>query len=330
MCSCKNEPLISVIVPVYKVEKYIYRCVDSIMAQVYSNLEIILVDDGSPDNCGKICDDYMARDKRITVIHKENGGLSDARNIAIRRCTGKYITFIDSDDWVSKFYVTNLYNAIKQNHADLSICGFINVNEQQTVDANENANLENYELLSREMCYKRLLYQNGVETSAWGKLYKKEIFEDLEYPVGRLYEDIPVTTMAIQRSDKIALIRNSDYFYFQRADSIQYIKFSHRKMDAITHMNELQDFIECNYPQLTSAARCRIFCTACNLVFSIGSTSENKEDFEILWNIVKKYRNEVLLNREARTKARIAALLAQCGYSLCKRVYRFTQMRGKI
>lgn len=329
MNSHEDTPLISIIVPVYKVEKYIARCVDSIIAQVFSNLEIILVDDGSPDNCGEICDSYAKRDKRIIVIHKENGGLSDARNIALKKCNGAFVAFVDSDDWISKHYVDNLYNAIKRDHANISISGFKNVDDRQVVDLTGSANLEEYELLNTEMCLKKMLYQKGVETSAWGKLYERKIFENLEYPVGKLYEDIPVTTMAFRKSEKIALISNVDYFYFQRIDSIQYVQFSHKKMDAITHMCELQKFIECNYPQLTSAAKCRTFCTACNLVFSIENIRENKDDFERLWNIIKAYRKEVAKNKDARIKARMAALLAGSGYSFCKRVYKLTQMRGK-
>ena len=120
--------LISVIVPVYKVEEYIYRCVDSILAQSFKDFELILVDDGSPDNCGKICDEYAQKDKRITVIHKENGGLSDARNTGIDWAlkNSNWITFIDSDDWVHTDYLKNLYNAVKENNVDISVCGYVN------------------------------------------------------------------------------------------------------------------------------------------------------------------------------------------------------------
>ena len=115
------EDLISVVVPIYNVENYIKKCVDSILSQTYKNLEIILVDDGSPDNCPQICDEYAQKDNRIKVIHKENGGLSDARNAGIDISKGKFITFIDSDDYIEKDYVEVLYNSIKENASDMAI-----------------------------------------------------------------------------------------------------------------------------------------------------------------------------------------------------------------
>ena len=121
-----EQPLISIIVPVYKVEKYLKRCVDSILTQTYQNMEVILVDDGSPDNCGAICDRYKETDNRVVVIHKKNGGLSDARNAAIPLAKGEYISFIDSDDWVSSYYVEHLYEAVAKCDADIGISWFEN------------------------------------------------------------------------------------------------------------------------------------------------------------------------------------------------------------
>ena len=126
-----EQPLISIIVPVYKVEKYLKRCVDSILTQTYQNMEVILVDDGSPDNCGAICDRYKETDNRVVVIHKKNGGLSDARNAAIPLAKGEYISFIDSDDWVSSYYVEHLYEAVAKCDADIGISWFENVFEEK-------------------------------------------------------------------------------------------------------------------------------------------------------------------------------------------------------
>lgn len=317
------------IVPVYKVEKYINRCINSITAQIYENLEIILVDDGSPDSCGKICDDYAKSDERIFVIHKENGGLSDARNVALKVCKGSYITCIDSDDWVSEWYVYNLYNAIKRDNSDMAISGFLNVCESRIDLSHSNNILKNYKLLDSQKCFEKLLYQNGVETSAWGKLYKRELLDGLEYPVGKLYEDIPVTTAAIHRCGKIALIMNTDYYYFQRNDSIQYVNFNHQKMDAVIHIIELQHFIKNNYPSLEKAAICRTFCTICNLVFSIDDTTKHQDDYKVLWNIIKDYRLKIIFDRKARKKAKVAAIISYAGYPFCRYVYIKTQIRGR-
>lgn len=178
-----EQPLISIIVPVYKVEKYLKRCVDSILTQTYLNMEIILVDDGSPDNCGAICDRYKETDNRVVVIHKRNGGLSDARNTAIPLAKGEYISFIDSDDWISSYYVEHLYEAVAKCDADIGISWFENVFEGKALQSKSEEALSNYECLTAEECLKKLLYQNGVEVCAWGKLYKTALIKDLRYPV---------------------------------------------------------------------------------------------------------------------------------------------------
>ena len=160
------QPLVSIIVPIYNVEQYLKRCIDSILRQTYKNIEIILVDDGSPDNCGIICENYQKIDSRIEVIHKQNGGLSNARNVAIPLAKGEYITFIDSDDWISMYYIEHLVEAVFGCNADLGISWFENVFEGQSPNAKEEKVLKNYACLNAEECLKRLLYQNGVETSA--------------------------------------------------------------------------------------------------------------------------------------------------------------------
>lgn len=251
-----EKPLISIIVPVYKVEKYLKRCVDSILTQTYQNMEVILVDDGSPDNCGAICDRYKETDNRVVVIHKKNGGLSDARNAAIPLAKGEYISFIDSDDWVSSYYVEHLYEAVAKCDADIGISWFENVFEEKALQSKPEEPLSNYECLTAEECLKKLLYQNGVEVCAWGKLYKTSLIKHLRYPVGKLYEDIPVTYEAVKRSKKIAVIGNVDYYYFQRTDSIQNIAFNVRKMDGIEHCYNMMKAVEADFPKLKNAAEC--------------------------------------------------------------------------
>lgn len=264
-----EQPLISIIVPVYKVEKYLKRCVDSILTQTYQNMEIILVDDGSPDNCGAICDRYKETDNRVVVIHKRNGGLSDARNVAIPLAKGEYISFIDSDDWISSYYVEHLYEAVAKCDADIGISWFENVFEGKALQSKPEELLSNYECLTAEECLKKLLYQNGVEVCAWGKLYKTPLIKNLRYPVGKLYEDIPVTYEAVKQSKKIAVIGNVDYYYFQRTDSIQNIAFNVRKMDGIEHCYNMMKAVEADFPELKNAAECRYFSTVCNILFQI-------------------------------------------------------------
>lgn len=324
-----KTPKISVIIPVYNVEKYLYRCVDSVLLQTYKNLEIFLVDDGSPDNCGKICDEYADKDSRIKVIHKENGGLSDARNTAMKVMTGEYVTFVDSDDWVSPYYVENLYLAIEQSGADMSVSWYEDVWTDDKFNIHKpKQGCIGLLTLTSEDCLERMLYQNKVETMACAKLYKIELITGITFPVGKLYEDLATTYKIIDRSNKIALISNIDYYYFQRDESIQNCEFDIRKMDAIVHMKKIIKFVETNYPSIKKAAYCRCVSAAFNLIFQINDDRYKEQKYE-LWNIIRKYRKIVLLDRNARNKARIAALMSYFGFKCVKTLYSITQKRAK-
>lgn len=323
-----NQPVISIIVPVYGVEKYLEKCVESIRCQTYHNIEIILVDDGSPDKCGEICDNYQKIDIRIKVIHKQNGGLSDARNIAIPMAKGEYLTFIDSDDWVSPYYIEHLYKAVSVYQADIGTSWFENVYENKPLYIKPEKELKKNNCLTSEECLKKLLYQDGVETSAWGKLYKREIIEDLRYPVGKLYEDILVTYEAIKRSKRIAVIENIDYYYFQRENSIQNMQFNKKKLDGVENCFCMLKAIFSDFPNLKNAAKCRYFNMVCNIMFQIKDNEHDKEK-KALWKEVIKYRKSVLFDFSARKKTRMAALLSYCGYGVMNFVYESIKRKGQ-
>ena len=320
------QPLISVIVPVYNVEKYLSRCVESILNQTYKNLEIILIDDGATDYCGKICDAYKKKDYRIKVIHKTNGGLSDARNAGLDQMTGEYVTCIDSDDFVSPFFISNLWIALDTNQCDIASSWFVEYYNGQALPAVQKLNTKNIQVFSRKEFFEKLLYQDGVEVSAWGKLYKRELYQNIRYPVGKLYEDIPTTYQLVEKANKIAVIPNVDYYYFQRENSIAKAKFSIRKMDAIDHMHIFGRFIEENYPSLKKAFNCRYFSTVCNILFQID-TLEFQEQKDELWNEIKKYRFDVLQNQYARKKSRMAAIISYGGYGVMKKIYEWNERR---
>ena len=185
---------ISVVVPIYNVEKYLEKCIKSILNQTYNNLEIILVNDGSTDNCLNICKKFEKIDKRIFVINKENGGLSEARNYGIDKATGKYITFVDSDDYIDEDYLEFLYKNLIINNCDISICNPRIVYE----DGGKSRTLYKYcfpqnIVLEGEKALEMMLYQKKFDNSAWGKLYKINLFDEIRYPVGKLYEDIATT-----------------------------------------------------------------------------------------------------------------------------------------
>ena len=321
------QPLITVIVPVYKVETYLRKCVDSIIDQTYRNLEIILVDDGSPDRCGTVCDEYALKDHRIRVLHKKNGGLSSARNAGMKVMKGKFVTFIDSDDYVSPYYVEHLFNALHQSNSDMAISCFIEVEDGEKIQFDQKSRLSGLTNLGRKETFEKLLYQDEIDISAWGKLYKTELIKGLEYPVGKLYEDIPVTSTYIFKCRFISIISNSDYFYLQRESSIQYQNFSTKKMDAIYHIEAMASAVIEKYPDLKSAAYCRELSCACNLLFQIPK-NDTSGCRNYLWNIVLRTRKTIMKDRHARRKAKLAAGLSYLGYKAMATVYHFTQKRG--
>ena len=235
---------ISVIVPVYKVEKYLNRCVDSILEQTFTDFELILVDDGSPDNCVKICDDYAKKDSRIRVIHKQNGGLSDARNVGIdwvfKNSGSKWITFIDSDDWISPNYLEVLYNIVTKQNKDISICNFV-----KTDGLNENifSDRVSVKFWNTEELF---CENNAVATVAWGKLYKRDLFSKIRYPVGMLHEDAFVTYKLLFKYYEVAVVEEPLYAYFQRDSSIMNMSWSPRRLVAFDAYDEQIKFFKKN------------------------------------------------------------------------------------
>ena len=235
-------PMISVIVPVYKVEKYIHRCIDSILAQTFTNFELILVDDGSPDNCGAICDEYAAKDARIHVIHQENGGLSAARNAGIdwafANSDSQWLTFIDSDDWVHPQYVEALYSAVQKCAVAVSICGYIETTGEE-VFAKE-AELQ-AELHPVEQFY---VERNVNATVAWGKLYAKDCFKSIRYPVGKIHEDEFVTYRILFEFDKIAFLPAPLYAYYQNPEGITGGGWRPEKMQVIEAVEQQMEYLK--------------------------------------------------------------------------------------
>lgn len=237
------EDLISIIVPVYKVESYINRCVDSILRQTYIKLEIILVDDGSPDRCGEICDKYAEQDNRIKVVHKKNGGLSDARNVGIDISHGDYISFIDSDDWIHDDYIEKLYQLLKKTDADISVCNFMKT-ETETFE-NKITNQKIYEYSNIEAIGQLTDRFYLQMTTSWGKLYKKNLFDDTRFPIGRIHEDEFTTYKTIFKSKKIVLTTAQLYYYWQREDSIMGNSFNLKsRLDVIDAMEERANFLD--------------------------------------------------------------------------------------
>ena len=211
-----DSPKISVIVPVYKVEPYLRKCLDSIVNQTYENLEIILVDDGSPDNCGAICDEYAARDKRITVIHKPHGGVSSARNAGLAAATGEWLGWVDSDDWIEPDMYEYLLHGARKYGADIAVCGRIEIYPNQKVPRGWEADT----LLDRKQAMGLLLKNDLMQNYLWDKLWKRELFQGLAFPEGKTFEDVAVMYRIFERAERVVCVPGYGYNYRHHGGSI--------------------------------------------------------------------------------------------------------------
>lgn len=225
------KDLITVVVPVYNVENYLEKCVNSIINQTYKNLEIILVDDGATDSSSKICDNLAEIDDRIKVIHKENGGLSSARNAGIDVAQGKYIGFIDSDDYIDDRMFEILYNSIIDNNADLSVCNYSWVNEEGRAFNTTKLLDDSYSAV--DVLSKYLLEDFASWVIACNKLYKTDLFSNIRYPIGKVNEDSFTIHRVLDKCDRISSVSDSLYFYFQRQGSITKTTFKLSKLDVV-------------------------------------------------------------------------------------------------
>jgi glycosyltransferase involved in cell wall biosynthesis len=213
------EAKISVIVPVYNVEKYLKRCVDSILNQIYKNLQIILVDDGSKDGSGKICDEYAKKDHRITVIHQENSGVSDARNAGLDISIGDYIGFIDSDDYVNERMYEELLKSSVEKQADIAICRYINFSGERVAIIEKSDDVKI--VYTANQALENLHSSDGeVYMLIWNKLYRKELFNGLRYPSGKINEDEFVTYKVLSKANQIVMLQKALYYYYKNANSI--------------------------------------------------------------------------------------------------------------
>lgn len=228
----ESSALISVIIPVYNVEKYLNRCVESVIKQTYDNMEIVLVDDGSPDKCSVLCDAWAKKDERITVIHKENGGLSSARNAGLEIINGQYIMFVDSDDWLELDAIEYLYNLINKYDADFSMAEMQRVSNKtksKKVSNERISLLSNIEFINK---FYKIGTQENVQY-ACAKLYKRDIFEKIRFPIGLTAEDIPTTFQVALKANRIACSNRVIYNYFINDQSITGTIFGEKTFDLI-------------------------------------------------------------------------------------------------
>lgn len=302
--------MISVIVPVYNVEKFLNYCVNSIVNQTYNDLEIILIDDGSTDNSGKICDEWLERDERVKVIHQKNMGLSGARNSGIDLASGDYIAFIDSDDFILPEYFHYLLDLIESQDADISVCQLLEVDEENNVIKEKNI-CRSYDLNNNYECMRDFLSSNVIDTTAWRKLYRSRLFKEsgIRYPLGAYNEDVFTTYKVISECDRIAVGSKALYAYRKREGSIMNSTFNQKHLDGVRGKIERLDFIKEKYPELAKLAVPGIIHSANQCVIRmINSMNTSLEAKKYLQNIYRTYGGEYIRSKNAFYKKCFVAL----------------------
>lgn len=312
---------VSVIVPVYNVADYLRKCINSIIGQTYAYLEIILVDDGSTDGSEDICDEYAAKDSRVKVIHKANGGLSDARNVGIDAATGKYIAFVDSDDFISVFFIELMLEALLENGADLSMVrrevafwdGEQSDDEVPILKSKEES--VKISILNARDALERMLYQD-IKTGAPFKFLKRDILGNIRFPVGWLYEDLATTYKMIQDSERIAVVDAPIYAYRKRNSSIIRKPFDVDKLIILEITENMLNDIKLFDERLSEAAIARAFASIFSVYLQIPKM--DKEHRQLMWTYIKEHRGSVLYNHSKylRKKDKAAAIVSFFGMDI--------------
>ncbi|MBO4723020.1 MAG: glycosyltransferase [Muribaculaceae bacterium] len=304
--------MLSVIIPIYNVQDYLARCIDSVLAQTYTDLEIILVDDGSLDTSGDICDEYDIDHRNIRVIHKVNGGLSDARNAGLEVAQGKYVTFIDGDDYVHPRFVEELMRTIEQTSAQIAACTW---QELKDGDTPHEVNLEkaSCKIFSQEEAINTVFYQGELNHSACSRIFEKQLFDDLRFTEGVLYEDLAIIYPLLRKVEKVALLKAPMYYYMHRTGSIL-TTMSLRRTHVLDHLEELEQQVSSEDPQYLPAVRSRHLSACFNMLRLMPARDPKWQPTkQRVWDYIKKMRSSCIKDRNVRFKNKIAILLSYFG-----------------
>lgn len=309
-----EESLITVLVPVYKVEKYLSCCIESIIHQTYKNLEIILIDDGSPDNCPCICDCYAAQDSRIQVIHQKNRGSAAARNAGLERATGEFIIFIDSDDFVHSEMLSDLYAAVNREKADMAMCGFICVNEECNRTADMEKMSGEHRLNDEVICADEYwnYYYNRPDVAfiaVWNKLIRREVYENVRFKEGKTIDDEFVIHYLISRCERIVCVKENLYYYRKRSGSVMSSAFSINHLDVIeARVDRALFFVNQNRQRFAEKSVTYAISELMDSKKRIDlKNQENSERFKKLRNMCKAAGREVV-KRNASKLFKVAYL----------------------
>ena len=310
----ESTPKVSIIVPVYKVEQYLAECVDSLLRQTYREIEVILVDDGSPDNCGAMCDEYALRDSRVKVIHQENQGLSVARNSGIDIAEGDYVAFVDSDDLVSEEYIEYLLKNAVENNANMSVCQIADFRDGHSPAYTAKGDVT---VLSSEQALRMFFYLNGICPNVLGKLFSRTIVPRNMFEPGVLYEDVESMYHALYDAGRVAWSDAVLAGYRHRDSSIVRQNFSPKSMDCVKVCQSLEKDVAVRCPELMVPATCRAFHAYFHTFFRIPKGTYEAESKQV-WELIKARRKTVLSDPNAGMKMWAAALLSYLGPDITK------------
>lgn len=302
------KDLVSIIIPVYNVQKYLERCITSIINQTYNNIEIILVDDGSTDKSGKMCDEWMNKDDRIVTIHKENGGLSSARNTGMSKSNGKYLLFVDSDDYIDLNAVQTLVSTIESHNADIVICNRYHFFESGKIFVKFKNDYEYLDLDNKHAIFEMNNFEY-FDMSATCKLYKKDIFKEIVFPIGKISEDYFIMYKILDKAKKIVSLSMPLYYYYQRNGSLS--KKAKINLDFVEASLMQCNYIEEKYPDLKIYVRSSFVSanmTSYNAVIS-SNGKVDKKNLNILRNNVKENYNYIKVNNKISKIKKIQAYL---------------------
>lgn len=309
----QTPSLVSVIVPVYNVSSYLRPCVDSILAQTHTDLEVILIDDGSSDESGPMCDEYARADPRVRVIHQANGGLSAARNSGLDIATGGYILCVDGDDVIAVDHVEKLVAEFAHPGVDIAIARFQSTEPRETYPPYGRPATSPTAYEARDDALVRLFRFDGTTNSAWAKLYRATLFDGIRYPVGALYEDLPTTYRLFLRSERIAFTTYASYFYIQRATSITALRHTDRRLDTFTFAAEAARAVSDLAPRVRRAAHARQFMESVFYLSEISLRQSLRTLPASTLSPLRAFRHEVLFDQESSMSSRIFALAAYLG-----------------
>lgn len=326
----ENKPLISVIIPVYNVESYLNRCLESVIKQIYHNLQIILIDDGSTDSSGNICDRYALLDSRILIIHTDNKGVAEARNTGLENANGHYVSFVDADDYINRYHFHNLYETLIDYNTDISVCGHYLVYEDGLLirEMKQRFLRDDYVIkMDRIEALTNMLYKRLFITGVWGKLFKTDLLTSLRFQPYRKNEDLPFLYRYISLCNDLVYTNIPTYYYFQRNDSLVHSPMFDTIPNTIHICQEIKNNVplECRQAALSNLLT---YCFYCYCAYPLCSHQFAEDKLKIR-RIILSSRSKVLADKNAPLKVRGACLLSYIGLGLTHCIYAVFMLMSK-